>query len=61
MQNCFFEIKKHCKIASEKPQNASQKSPHKPPRAKVVLDKIKSKNDIIASQKITKGQRKYET
>lgn len=26
------------------------------PRAKTVLDKIKSKNDIIASQKITKGQ-----
>ena len=26
------------------------------PRAKAVMDKIKSKNDIIASQKITKGQ-----
>lgn len=27
------------------------------PRAKVLMDKIKSKNDIIASQKITKGKK----
>lgn len=46
-------------LANSKAITLSQKSIQKlatNPRAKAVLDKIKSKNDIIASQKITKGQ-----